>query len=204
MLRCRLHPETLMTRLSDTQILILTIAASRPGNLVMPLPKGLHGAAAKKVLTLMTERGLIEEVEADLRREEPLWRETGDGRGTTLIATEAGLAANGIEPVVAQVVAGQRMPKPEVKTVPTKPRNGTKQAELIRLLQTPEGASIVEITAVNGWQAHSVRGVISGQLKKKLGLAVISEKVEGRGRVYRIGTPGEWPSSDVGRRSLRP
>jgi hypothetical protein len=36
-----------------------------------------------------------------------------------------------------------------------------------------------------------VRGTISGQLKKKLGLAVILEKIEGRGRVYRIGVPGE-------------
>ncbi len=79
----------------------------------MPLPEGLHGAAAKKVVTLMTERGLIEEVEADLRRDEPLWRETGDGRGTTLIATGAGLAAIGIEPVVAQAMAGLRKPGPE-------------------------------------------------------------------------------------------
>lgn len=181
-----------MTRLTGTQTLILTSAASRPGNLAMPLPKGLHGAAAKKVVTLMTERGLIEEVEADLRREEPLWRETGDGRGTTLIATEAGLAAIGIEPVVAQAMAGLRKHSPETQeTAPVNLRKGTKQAELIALLQTPDGASILEITAVTGWQAHSARGVISGQLKKKLGLAVISEKVEGRGRVYRIGPPGE-------------
>lgn len=76
---------------------------------------------------------------------------------------------------------------------------GTKQAELIALLQAPDGIRIAEITSVTGWQAHSVRGAISGRLKKKLGLAVISEKVEGRGRVYRIGTPGEWPSA--GRRS---
>jgi hypothetical protein len=37
-----------------------------------------------------------------------------------------------------------------------------------------------------GWQQHSVRGAISGSLKKKLGLRVAAEKVEGRGRVYRI------------------
>lgn len=181
-----------MTRLTDTQTLILTCAASRPGMLAMPLPKGLHGAAAKKVVTLMTERGLIEEVEADLRRCEPLWRETGDGHGTTLIATGAGLAAIGIEPVVAQAMAGLRRPGPDPQApVPVMRRKGTKQAALIALLKTSDGASIPEITAVTGWQAHSVRGVISGQLKKKLGLAVISEKVEGRGRVYRIGAPGE-------------
>ena len=108
MLRRHFHRETFVIRLTDTQSLILISAASRPGNLAMPLPKGLHGAAAKKVVTLITERGLIEEVEADLRREEPLWRETGNGRGTTLIATEAGLATIGIEPVVAQAMAGLR------------------------------------------------------------------------------------------------
>ena len=62
---------------------------------------------------------------------------------------------------------------------------------LIALLQASDGVSIAEITSVTGWQAHSVRGAISGQLKKKLGLTVTSEKVEGRGRVYRIGAPGE-------------
>jgi len=193
-----------MTRLTDMQTLILISAASRPGNLAMPLPKGLHGAAAKKVVTLMTERGLIEEVEADLRHEEPLWRETGDHHGTTLIATEAGLAAIGIEPVVAQAMAGLRKASPgPQESAPVNQRKGTKQAELIALLQTPDGASILEITAVTGWQAHSVRGVISGQLKKKLGLAVISEKVQGRGRVYRMGAPDERPSAGVGRRSRR-
>ena len=43
-----------------------------------------------------------------------------------------------------------------------------------------------EIVAVTGWQTHTVRGALAGALKKKLGLAVTSGKVEGRGRVYRI------------------
>jgi hypothetical protein len=156
----------------------------------MPLPKGLHGAAAKKAVGKMIERGLLEEVDADLRREEPLWRETGDGHGTTLIATAAGLDAIGIEPVVAQAMAGLREPRPEPETSTVAVRKGTKQAELIALLQAPDGASIAEITAVTGWQAHSVRGAISGQLKKKLGLTVTSEKVDGRGRVYKIDPVG--------------
>lgn len=176
-----------MTKLTNTQTLILTRASTRPGNLAMPLPDGLHGAAAKKVITLMVERGLIEEVDAEMSRREPLWRETGDGHGTTLIATEAGLNAIGIEPVVAQAMAGLRKPKPEAGPEPVVPRKSTMQAELIALLQTPDGASIAEIAAVTGWQAHSVRGAISGQLKKKLGLVVVSEQVDGRGRVYRVG-----------------
>ncbi len=65
-------------------------------------------------------------------------------------------------------------------------RRGTKQANLIEMLRRPKGATIEQMTAKTGWQAHSVRGAISGALKKKLGLAVTSETVEGRGRVYRI------------------
>ncbi len=66
------------------------------------------------------------------------------------------------------------------------PREGTKQATLIAMLRAPEGATIEEITAATEWQSHTVRGAMSGVLKKKLGLEVTSEKVEGRGRVYRL------------------
>lgn len=65
-------------------------------------------------------------------------------------------------------------------------RTGTKQAMLIEMLRSPDGATIEEIVAATGWQPHTVRGAIAGALKKKLGLEVTSEKVEGRGRVYRI------------------
>ena len=64
-------------------------------------------------------------------------------------------------------------------------RPGTKQALLFDLLQRKEGASIAEAVVAMA-QPHSLRGAISGALKKKLGLAVISEKVEGRGPFYRI------------------
>ena len=65
-------------------------------------------------------------------------------------------------------------------------RTGTKQARLIEMLKRKTGATIEEIVAAFGWQPHTVRGAIAGALKKKLGLKVDSEKVEGRGRVYRI------------------
>ena len=65
-------------------------------------------------------------------------------------------------------------------------RNSSKQAQLIEMLKRPEGATIEEIVKKFDWQAHTVRGAIAGALKKKLGLDVQSEKVEGRGRVYRI------------------
>ena len=59
-------------------------------------------------------------------------------------------------------------------------------AALIGMLRAEEGATIAEIAAATGWQPHTVRGAIAGALKVKLGLAVTSEKVEGRGRVYRL------------------
>ena len=62
----------------------------------------------------------------------------------------------------------------------------TKQKLVINLLRRKTGATVEEIVDATGWQAHSVRGAISGTLKKKLGLDVTSEKVDGRGRVYRI------------------
>ena len=57
---------------------------------------------------------------------------------------------------------------------------------LIAMLRAREGATIGEIAAATGWQTHTVRGAMSGGLKKKLGLVIASEKVEGRGRVYRL------------------
>ncbi|MGF6862676.1 hypothetical protein ABIE69_003266 [Rhodobacteraceae bacterium MBR-64] len=177
-----------MTKLTETQTLILSAGAQRPENIALPLPKGLAGAAAKMAVTRMIEHGWLQEVDANLRRNEPLWRETGDGHGTTLVVTEAGLLAIGIEPVVAKTVAAIRehaakapAPKP-----PTQ-RAGTKQAQIIALLQRPEGATIAEIVAATLWQAHSARGLISGVLKKKLGLVIGSTKEDGRGAVYRIG-----------------
>ena len=69
-----------------------------------------------------------------------------------------------------------------------KARTDTKQAKLIAMLEAKDGATVEEIAAALGWQAHTVRGALYGALRKKLGLDVTSEKVEGRGRVYRIGS----------------
>ena len=60
-----------------------------------------------------------------------------------------------------------------------------KTARVIALLERPEGATLKAIMRATGWQTHSVRGFISGQLKKKMGLKVRSSKREGE-RVYSI------------------
>jgi hypothetical protein len=190
-----------MPKFTDTQSIILSRAATRPDNLAMPLPEGLAGAAAKMAVAKMIERGWLEEVEANLRRGEPLWRETGDGHGTTLIATEAGLAAIGIESVVATTMTNLRKAKLELALAPKKApetspdaetpktvaiRAGTKQAQIIALLQRPEGASISEIANMTGWAGHSARGMIAGALKKRLGLKISTRSAEKRGRIYHI------------------
>ncbi len=171
-----------MTKLTETQTNILTAGARRPANITMPLPKGLAGAAAKMSVTKMIEHGWLQEVDANPRRGEPLWRETGDGHGTTLVVTNAGLLAIGIEPVLANRNQAVEVAAPKHPTL----RAGTKQALLITLLQAPEGATMEAIIAATGWQAHSARGAMSGALGQKLGLIVTSAKEDGRGRVYRI------------------
>jgi hypothetical protein len=60
-----------------------------------------------------------------------------------------------------------------------------KLGAVVTLLRRPDGAQIAELMAATGWQAHSVRGAISGALKKKLGLTITSDKTEA-GRAYRI------------------
>jgi len=76
----------------------------------------------------------------------------------------------------------EAMPDPQ-------PARASKQAAVIALLRRPEGATIDEVRAATGWQPHTVRGMFSGALKKKLGLAVIPSKEE-RGRVYRVTEAG--------------
>lgn len=187
-----------MTQLSDIQALILSAAAQRPEHIALPLPASLRGGAAAKVVGAMLAKGFLEEVDADTRKGEPVWRETGDGHGVTLVATDAGLAAIGIESEDADAApagatdAPSEEPstdtpsQPETAPKAHTPREGTKQATLIAMLRAPDGATIEEIMAATGWQSHTVRGAFAGALKKKLGLEVSSEKVEGRGRVYRL------------------
>jgi len=67
-------------------------------------------------------------------------------------------------------------------------RAGTKQALLIDMLRRPAGATVPELVKATRWQAHSVRGAMSGAIKKNLGMTIESMTVEGRGRIYRIAT----------------
>jgi hypothetical protein len=207
-----------MSKLSDTQSIVLSTAAQRDGN-VLPLPGSLRGGAATKVVSALLSRGLIAErttdsmtkADAALNR---IWRNEPDGRGVLLLITPAGLDAIGLEPTAdpeaptgdefassaatgaeeAPVEPAPKKRDSRKKATSTgadtaaarRTRDGTKQATLIAMLRRKAGATIAQIVEATGWQPHTVRGAFAGALKKKLGLTIISEKVEGKERVYRI------------------
>lgn len=64
-------------------------------------------------------------------------------------------------------------------------RRGSKKAKLLALLKRPGGASLEQLIKATGWQAHSVRGFLSGELNRRMGLRVLSSKPEGK-RIYRL------------------
>lgn len=190
-----------MPKLTDTQLVILSTAAARDDGMVLPPPDTLSikGGPVISVLKSLLKKELIAERPA--RSGAEVWCENDGGR-TTLCITAAGLQAIGVTPEdqaeasgtvseATQQKSSRKAARPKAKadpepTAPPSVRPGTKLALLIDLLRAGDGATIDEIVAATGWQAHSVRGAISGTLKKKLGLAVASEKQNGRGRVYRI------------------
>lgn len=176
-----------MTKLSDTQSVILSAAAQRTDRFALPLPKSLKGGAAHKVVSALVAKGLLKEVKANRKLNDPVWRETDDGRLVTLVITDAGLAAVGIEPDESKEPASEAPASPQpAAPKERKPREGTKQQQMIDLLRRPNGATLAEIVEATGWQQHTIRGAMAGALKKKLGLTITSEKDEARGRVYRI------------------
>ncbi len=200
-----------MPKLTDTQLVILSAAAQRDGGAALPLPKSvkLQGGPVNHVLKSLLNKGLLSGQPAG--HEGAAWRESKDGERLMLAITAAGRAAIGAEedaqikpqptpPTAATTkrsrdhgrsAAGSKRStgskaKPKATVSRSSTRSGTKQALLVDLLRRKQGASITEVVKATGWQPHSVRGAISGTVKKKLGLAVSSGKVEGRGRVYRI------------------
>jgi hypothetical protein len=204
-----------MAKLSDTQVIILSAAAQRDDGNILPLPGSLRGGAATKVVGALLSRGLIaERVTDSMAKADPalnrIWRNEPDGRGVLLFITPAGFDAIGIEteadaadepaagaPAAADVPPVEPAPKrrgrprkagttvADVAPAP-KTRDGTKQAQVISMLQRREGATIAQIVEGTGWRAHTVRGFFAGALKKKLGLEVTSEKAESGERIYRI------------------
>lgn len=161
---------TTQAKLTDIQTAILKAAAGRPDVNIEPLPPTLRGGARTKVIKGLLARGLITE---------------SDG-GHQL--TDAGYAAVGkLRPVPKGV---HKMDSPDALTrsepIPRALRPGTKLATIIDAMRNPDGATIAQMMAGTGWQAHSVRGAISGMVRKRLGYVVITEKSANGQRTYRV------------------
>ena len=90
--------------------------------------------------------------------------------------------------VLTQTAEKARRARGRIRMVPPAPPaagSPTKIETILALLARPEGASLAELVAATGWQAHSVRGALAGSLKRK-GHAIISDKLDGERR-YRTG-----------------
>ncbi|MBS3935409.1 MAG: DUF3489 domain-containing protein [Sulfuritalea sp.] len=161
---------TAQTKLTDTQTTILKAAAGRTDGNIEPLPPTLRGSARAKVIEGLLARGLVVDV---------------DGRH---LLTDAGYVAVGKRRPVPKGVQKMDVPDALQKLEATSRviRPGTKLAAIIDAMRNPGGATIAQMIAGTGWQAHTVRGAISGMVRKRLGYEVITEKGADGQRAYRI------------------
>ena len=183
------------TPITERQLDLITRAHCDANGLIEPLLE-LKGGAKLKMIASLAQRGLIEQQGGQ-------WRLTP--AAIAIIKGEAQpedvLPPSGtVMPAVTAVTPAQTTPPPDdpemeaavtaaeaswqaVQATP-RVRADSKQAQVIALLQRPQGTRIAEIMAITGWQAHSIRGLFAGTLKKR-GIVVTSEKAEGGERVYR-------------------
>ena len=146
-----------MTKLTDTQCVLLSTAAKRDSLSIYPLPTSLKpGGGLQKALTALSTRGLVEEREtAD---QTAVSRTDGDYR-YGLFVKPAGLTAMGIE------CDGELSNKPQVADAP-KVERVTKTSAVLDLLRRDEGATLAELITATSWLPHTIRAALTG-LKKK-------------------------------------
>ena len=110
----------------------------------------------------------------------------GTAKATTKASQKkaAPKAKTGAKPAAAKTAPKQA--KPAAKARKPESWDGSKKSAVIELRRRNEGATAAEIATVTKWQAHSIRGFISGTISKKMKLAVESVRNEQGERVYRV------------------
>ena len=167
-------------KLTESQTTILTQAAYRPDGDIEPLPPTLRGGARTKVIDGLTSRGLIVEQDGKHLLTDDGYAAIGRSR-PACDPEPTGDAA-----LEADVAAAEATWQDTAKEAKPRTRDNSKQAQVVAMLKRAEGATIPQVMAATGWQAHTVRGTFAGAFKKKLGLNLISEKTQGGERVYHI------------------
>lgn len=164
-----------MTELSTLQLDLLSEIAMGAGGAISA------SSADKRTIAALSRRGLILVI-SDAESEAAL-QITPAGR----VAIRSGEGDVGASPTLVGAPACAESPPiggdGSPSSASAKPRG--KIGLLVDLLSRPEGATIEKLMSATGWQAHSVRGAISGALKRQRGLAATSEKNNGV-RVYRL------------------
>ncbi len=166
-----------MAKLNDTQLMILSAASRHRDFSAYPLPKTVKAGDGPKLLKKLLTLNMREETEAV--GDAVVWREHEDGYKLTLVLADAGFKALGL----AREEQAAAKPKANEKAVS---KQGSKQERLVAMLRSGKGATIDELCHEFGWQQHSARAIISVTVRRKLGLAVTSEKVSNHGRVYKV------------------
>lgn len=161
-----------MTRLTDTQLVILSAAAGRESHAVLPLPKSLKAnKGATRVLKGLIKKGLIEETPAAPGDEH--WRKDEAGRKIALTISDAGLAALDGEPAARPSKRARNHRRDASKEKAPSGKAGT----ILGLLSRPKGAKINELQKATGWQAHSIRAALTGLRKR--GIAITRSQDDG-------------------------
>ena len=165
-----------MTKLNDTQLVLLTSASKRDSGNILPFPDSLTSKPPqiRTAIARLIDCGLVDEVEVPIS--EPCWREE-DERRLGLILNDAGRSAIGL-------IAPAEIPQQEeLDSKPVKKseiREGTKQALLLRLIQREHGATNAQIREATGWLSHTARAAITGLRKR--GISIEIETLEGTSR----------------------